>query len=509
MVSMQHLLLAVGAVAASTGASDPLEAPMGLDDECLQAEEGTEPTCGLNALQLRSRARSENATSESPVSLAALWSVPSGVNLGGWLVLEDWFFSGTSGRHVSSMGTTGQGVELPPLLWGMESDPWQSEGLLTKHLVDTKGAAEAAHIIEAHRLAFITDSDLQEIAKQDIKSVRVPLPWTMFADALYRVDPKVYYKGAKIVPDPYYRDQASFVTVDRDWLQKFLRQCAQHNLKVVLDFHFMPSGSSDGTYNGIWPLPPKFWTGGVHTPTGMVQLTEVGNWLVDAFVKWVEILPSQEFSVVEGITILNEPAHMAAINRANGKPFTDSEQQVLDWFRGAAGFFQRSTLPSKGKKLYISFSEPAFANFWETVPAWYTKTFTSQERHSWAVFDIHWYTAWGGAKCSGRTVSGGAYLCNQPVHEIQSKIHKCIEADMQKFAERVDGLKACSEFSLGTFENPTMACNNRDTLYMYLGEQLSVFKQFHIEPFFWTWRMPYGKNFESGWSLKWIAGLEK
>ena len=30
-----------------------------------------------------------------------------------------------------------------------------------------------------------------------------------------------------------------------------------------------------------------------------------------------------------------------------------------------------------------------------------------------------------------------------------------------------------------------------------------------IEPFFWTWKMPFGPNFEAGWSLKYVLGLEK
>jgi len=29
-----------------------------------------------------------------------------------------------------------------------------------------------------------------------------------------------------------------------------------------------------------------------------------------------------------------------------------------------------------------------------------------------------------------------------------------------------------------------------------------------IQPFFWTWKMPFGPNFEAGWSLKYLLGLE-
>jgi len=320
------------------------------------------------------------------------------------------------------------------------------------------------------------------------------------------INAEVYKPGAKIVPDPVYGDKASFVTVDRKWLAGLLRQAAKHNLKIVLDLHFMPAGSSDGTYNGIWPLKPKFWMESVSTSSGDVPLTKVGLWIAEAMVKWVESLGPAELGVIEGVTLLNEPGHMASIDKNLSKPFTRGEEQVLGWMEEMAGLFRRSTLPGKGVKLYVSASEPSFDNFWETVAPWYMKVFTAEERSSWAVFDIHWYTAWGA--CSGRTVPGGGYLCSQPVEEIQPLLHKCMEKDMAKFKRKVDGLKSCSEFSLSTFEDPTQACNGKGVLSMFLKEQLSTFKEYGVQGFFWTWRMPYGSNFENGWSFKHIAGLE-
>jgi hypothetical protein len=431
--------------------------------------------------------------------------------LGGWLVLEDWFFSGTSGRHVMSERKAGQGTCLPPLLHGLEKHPWQSEGLLTKYLQDSRGGEEAVQIITAHRKEYIGDySDLQKIASLGIRSVRLPMPWSAFADALSPIDASVYSSGAKIVPDPFYRDKVVFVTVHRDvWLKEFLRQAAHHKLKVVLDLHHMPGGANDGTYNGIWPLQPKFWTSSVKTQNGRsVKLTEVGLWIAGAFVKWVEQLDPSELSVVEGVTLLNEPAHMAAVDKDNGHPYTKSEKQVLDWVSEMAGLFRQSTLPGKGVKLYVNMAEPAFDNFWETVAPWYMETFTKQERHSWAVFDIHWYTAWGGEKCSGRTAPGGKYRCGQAVEEVRPMLKKCIEDDLAKFTRKVDGLKACSEFSLATFEDPTKGCDDRaGLLSIFLEEQLKAFTHHKVESFFWSWKMPDATNFEYAWSFKHIAGL--
>jgi len=108
-----------------------------------------------------------------------------------------------------------------------------------------------------------------------------------------------------------------------------------------------------------------------------------------------------------GITLLNEPGHRTVADMSSGKPFTMSEEQVMDWVRKAADAFRQSALPGKGLKLYVNMVESAFDNFWETVPGWCSQAFTQQERHSWAVFVIRWYSAWGGDKCSGRTVPGG------------------------------------------------------------------------------------------------------
>lgn len=60
----------------------------------------------------------------------------AGVNLGGWLCLEDWFYSGDRGLHVSTVSEHGQGRCLPP---AVSNTPWDSEGNLTFQLNQTRG----------------------------------------------------------------------------------------------------------------------------------------------------------------------------------------------------------------------------------------------------------------------------------------------------------------------------------------------------------------------------------
>jgi len=80
---------------------------------------------------------------------------------------------------------------------------------------------------------------------------------------------------------------------------------------------------------------------------------------------------------------------------------------------------------------------------------------------------------------------------------------------MKLFADAVgSSLKACSEFSCGTFEDAMLGCNDQEVLRTFLDAQLEVFAKYDIIPFFWTWRMPYGKTYERQWSLKMLANME-
>jgi len=443
-------------------------------------------------------------------------TIPSGVNTGGWLCLEDWFFSGDAGRIVATGKNTpqGQGACLPPLVQQLDS-PWASEGELTYRLNATHGPKNTSEIFMAHRRNFMAESrtsdhELANMAKIGVKNVRVPMTWAAFADALSPINNRIYGSHnpdteAVVVPDPFYADSRAMVTVPRTWLAEFLRKASDNGLKVVLDLHAFPGGSSEGTYNGIWPLQPVFWNSS--TTVGQdehhnVPLTDAGHMIVNALIHWVESLGEVERSTVSGITVMNEPAHMSAWGH------WASESQVLAWLATASDAFRQSKLPTWGTKLYMNVIETAFKNFDGTVAPWWVKTFSQDERTIWAVMDRHWYSAWGGGGSSGRTVPGGRYLCNQPHNEIRAALRQVLSGWGSSFAQKFPGLRATSEFSLGTYDQAWAACKDRETLDVFMQEQLRSFEANSIEPFFWTWRMPYGPAFEPGWSLKHHANLE-
>lgn len=230
--------------------------------------------------------------------------------------------------------------------------------------------------------------------------------------------------------------------------------------------------------------------------------------IVKRMVEWVEELDGVERSAVAGLTLMNEPGHLS-----RGTSWAN-ETQILNWLEGAADVFRKSNLwwtpgwRGEPMKLYMNIIETAFDNFYDTVPAWWDKTFTKWEQKVWAVIDMHWYTAWSGDECSGRTVDGGAYFCDDPLDDIRDVILKCVGDHVQKMTEHFGGLKSCSEFSIGTYDQAQFACIDKETQDIFFEEQLHGFNRSNIESFFWTWKMPYGPIFEPGWSLKHHLGKE-
>lgn len=240
-----------------------------------------------------------------------------------------------------------------------------------------------------------------------------------------------------------------------------------------------------------------------------IRLRDVGVKVAQKLIHWVESLPELERSAVAGISPMNEPAHLSW-----GTADWGTHEDVLPWYAEVAGHFKNSQLPNQGVKLYVQLINTAFPNwgndFIETIKPWYDGLFTAEEQQHWAVMDHHWYSAWTGQLCSGRTVSGGAYFCDDSPERIREIMHSegCMGPWAQKFANNFPHLKAVSEFSIGTFHEAKHACTDKSSQNVFLDEQVKVWNSHGIEPFFWTWRMPYGPLFEPGWSLKYIAGKE-
>lgn len=435
-------------------------------------------------------------------------SVPYGTNFGGWLCLEDWFFSGNTGRFVSTSDPVGQGVCLPPLLQGGDTT-WPSEGILVHRLVAKYGKKYASQVFEAHRNSFVHVGDLKALADLGVKVVRIPVVWTLFADALAPVA-KIYgehnpQSDHAVVPDPYYPENASLVTIPRKLLEDLYAEGHKHGLKFLLDIHAFPGGSSDGTYNGIWPLKPRFWLERVKVGKGTTTLQEAGLMIVAKAIEWLESLTGDAAAAVEGISPMNEPGHLAGFQKPSFAPI----DVVLAWLSQTIHMFRKSQLPSKGQKLYMQIIETAFPDnsFWKVFPSWWIQQTSVTDRNNWAVADMHWYTAWGTK--GGVLAESSAVTCNEPLHKILEVLQPGVEDFAKTFSEKVPGLKASTEFSASTNADALLACQPVAITRPWMEAQVTTMKQKDIKPFFWTFKMPYGHVFQSGWSLRKIYGVEE
>lgn len=436
------------------------------------------------------------------------------VNLGGWLCLEDWFFSGSIGRYVSTPGSMpqGQGACLPPMVTGPLDEPWPSEGILVNRLNRSKGSQFTVTAFQAHRDSFINDLDFKEIAALGIRTVRIPFTWAMFADALAPLDKKIYGSHdpeheTVLVPDPYYVDKVSMSTIPRTWMRNVIRLAKKEGLRVILDMHSMPGGSSDGTYSGVWPLRPQFWIGNASIGGGNLPLFEIGKWLAKALIGWVETLDDLvDDHAIRGLCVINEPGHLSAY----ASPPWANEQQILDFIDHYTANFRASSLPRRGVRLYLQIIATAFKNMDAVVPEWYHRQYTYEERHTWAVIAFHYYTAWNGA-CNGAVIPGFGYICDEPLPKIRSLLQNCIEAYGKTFAASYDGLRSITEWSLGSNSDNLIACTNSEVLRVLFEENVKAFALAEqgslVEPIFWSWKMPYGPRFQPGWSLKYFSGM--
>lgn len=449
----------------------------------------------------------------------------AGVNLGGWLVLEDWFFSsaapGDTTQRVGGYAYMGEGRSFPSPCDTSSSSvaipnaPWKSEGLLTTWLRDEHTAGRGPDPTKAfkrHRETFITQSDFEQIAALGLEKVRVPIPWQMFADALCKEDDTFFRQycfadldaDAKIVPDPYYSANISLVTVPRKLVRRSLVWAKQHKLHVVFDIHTMPGGSSNGTYSSVWPLPPAFWQRSVRN----ITLRSMGLSIVDGLLDWVADLGPLK-DVVAGFTFMNEPAMTAKGGKAaGGEEWLDRQEDVLDWLADAGSRFEnaRPRLASSAK-VYLNFHMSAFQTPLLTDPSphpayvWFRQQY---ENKPWTVLDIHWYGAW-----EDKPPSCGEHAIDNLLLKFQEFInHTWLQ--QHAFANMsLEGRMSISELSASTFHVVALACRDAPVLRSFAHKQVVGALDQGIEPFFWTWRMPEGGIFQDGWSLKKITGYEK
>lgn len=505
--------------------------------------------------------------------------IPPGVNLASWLALEDYFFVGDNGAiEVATSDNDVAAKCLPPLynsnVTTTTATPsntnagWNSETDLFASLIKNQGISHAIQTFHQFRTTYINfDKDLSEIQSLGIKQVRVSLSWCLTehdpsSDTLD--DDENALKERYACVDPYFirRDvEVLWPAVPKPLIVKFLKACAAHNIKAIVDIHTYPGGTSPGTFSGVWPRRPIFWD--YDMPKNPDK--DIGRTIYRNFIDWIETLDQGATAGLGGITPMNEPAHLNGafsyvpslsnyVSQSYMKELKQNDPshhhyrnnklvsvpdgphlRVLKWQSDAVSYFRKSSLPSKGIECVVNIHESLFGSnvapndanepgglnpqVCGVIAAWWRGITVGQERSAWAVIDLHHYHAWT-AECQG-SIGGisdgtGTYQCGnkQQTESVLSICTQWVNVYRKAFDEQLqdddDGQGSSSnkaklvsgEFSASTHHTLLQSCRDNWTLRKTYRMQLDAATESQVDLFFWAWKMPYGGAFRSAWSLK-------
>ena len=243
------------------------------------------------------------------------------------------------------------------------------------------GEQAALAAFEHHRETYVTDDDIAAILAAGYSRVRLPVTWACFAAR--DGDP------ATLLRDPAH-PEISHVTVPKEKMTEYLSRLTRAGLKVLIDVHNMPGGSSLGTYNGVYPAPPAFWDD--------ARLMSLGRGVLRSMMQWFRELPAEARAGVDGFTLLNEPAHM----------LPDKLETMKRWYVDAVEDYRKLIVAparrrASRRRAYVNLIETAGWDV-DQMADWIGSVFTPEERAEWVVLDVHTYVAWedpvpGRARC--------------------------------------------------------------------------------------------------------------
>ena len=403
----------------------------------------------------------------------------AGVSLNGWLQLEEWFYSQDAHSLVDATEGTTQGVVFPPAFPTPESlgFEWASEGDLVAKLAASVGEDAAVAAVVAHRESYFTAEDVAGLREQGFDHVRLPLTWAAFASEADEPE--------KLVADPAHPDKKQ-VTVSRAALDRYVATLADAGLTVLIDMHTMPGGSSEGSYNGVFPSPPTFWD----DPT----LMTIGRGVVREMLRWYLALPETSRAAVGGFTLLNEPAHL----------LPDKRDVMLDWLAGAAADFRALVVDpaqrvgTRPPRLFVNLIETCGLNVYN-MAEWMARTFAADELQSWAILDTHMYLAWEHS-------APDTWSCETDPEETKNGIARFVQAKVNEMNDAAarNGIAhtAVSEWSLATNHDSAAGCQDARVLEALREAQRYAFDQGGVESYFWGWKLPSAGAHQKFWSAQ-------
>ena len=431
------------------------------------------------------RARESAALGLTPVEREAFTRVPdnAGVALNGWLHLEDWFFANGESTMVDSPLGRAQGRVLPPFFNSAEElgFSWSSEGELVAKLAKKYGNLKTVKIMNAYRSSWMTNADVEKIARVGYKTLRLPVNWAAFMGT--------EKSPTRVVEDPKYSDRAQ-VTVDQMTLTNVLRILHKKTgARVVVDMHNMPGGSSEGTYNGVSPHPPAFWDD--------AKLQDVGVNAIHSMFKWYNHLTEDDKDFVDGFTLLNEPAHLMPAKR----------DAMLAWMEKAIFAYRqlvarpREMSGKRVPKLYVNLMETsglAVQEYGKLMRKWFDR----EELRTWAVLDTHFYLAWGVNGCK----SGCAWSCSDSSQHITETVRSAMAGHIAKVKRTAEDIGvhqfSVGEWSLATHHDSAMGCDEDRVKHAVYRGQMRAFEVANMPNFFWGWKMQHAGKHQDFWSME-------
>ena len=431
------------------------------------------------------RERESAALGLTPVEREAFTRVPdnAGVALNGWLHLEDWFFANGESTLVDSPLGRAQGRVLPPFFNSAEElgFSWSSEGELVAKLAKKYGNLKTVKIMNAYRSSWMTNADVEKIARVGYKTLRLPVNWAAFMGT--------EKSPTRVVEDPKYSDRAQ-VTVDQMTLTNVLRILHKKTgARVVVDMHNMPGGSSEGTYNGVSPHPPAFWDD--------AKLQDVGVNAIHSMFKWYNHLTEDDKDFVDGFTLLNEPAHLMPAKR----------DAMLAWMEKAIFAYRqlvarpREMSGKRVPKLYVNLMETsglAVQEYGKLMRKWFDR----EELRTWAVLDTHFYLAWGVNGCK----SGCAWSCSDSSQHITETVRSAMAGHIAKVKRTAEDIGvhqfSVGEWSLATHHDSAMGCDEDRVKHAVYRGQMRAFEVANMPNFFWGWKMQRAGKHQDFWSME-------
>jgi hypothetical protein len=510
---------------------------------------------------VRLRRAMQNATTDE--------MVPAGVNVGGWLNLEDWFYSSPE---------TGKFVATPPaetcfdpstfvgdvyaIFPGLTRDErsrlkrrhFGSESDLIR-ILSLSGIplSRIAELFQQHRSTYVTPLDFARLRVLGIKCLRVPVTWCIAYDtpySIYGVDSTgrdvscVVGPDSTIVNDPFtnhtvFADEEEVAQCADKWaaipashLEEILEKAAANDIRVLFDFHCFPGGSAEGTFNGISPLPSRFWT---------AHYKENFRVIIDRMLRWMEGLSDSNpraFGALYGLAPMNEPAHMYGLQPPKASdgallaPGFSPDAMLETLSIAVEEFRRRPRLAASGKRCVMNVIGTAWPECFGSTPIegqvfaatpdegvdgaighWWREVTTEQERVEWAELDVHFYIAWDPRRemllnAKSEMEHALAFAACGAEH-FYANLRKSVGCPSPQ-------LVSCSEFSASADHLTTQSVNSGvgsnakrsqselswfESRDLFLRMQVSAARAADVRAWFWTYSIHNNINYQSEWSL--------